>query len=50
MIGFDVLGRAAGAEERGCSIAADLMLDPRITVGRTSDAAGEPGREQDGRR
>jgi hypothetical protein len=27
--GFDVLGRAPGAEERGCSIAADAMLlDP----------------------
>lgn len=54
-IGFDVLGRAAGAEERGCSIAADLMLDSRIAVGRTSDgrtsdAGMEPGREQDGRR
>jgi hypothetical protein len=24
--GFDVLGREEGAEERGCSIAADLML------------------------
>ena len=24
--GFEVLGRQAGAEERGCSIAADLML------------------------
>jgi hypothetical protein len=25
--GFEVLGRAAGAEERGCSIAADTMLE-----------------------
>ena len=24
--GFEVLGRQPGAEERGCSIAADLML------------------------
>jgi hypothetical protein len=24
--GFDVLGREPGAEERGCSLAADLML------------------------
>jgi hypothetical protein len=24
--GFDVLGREPGAEERGCSIAADVML------------------------
>jgi hypothetical protein len=24
--GFEVLGRAPGAEERGCSIAADAML------------------------
>lgn len=49
-IGFDVLGRAAGAEERGCSIATDLMLDPGIGPGRASDAAGEAGREQGGRR
>ncbi len=26
--GFEVLGREPGAEARGCSIAADLMLDP----------------------
>jgi hypothetical protein len=26
-IGFEVLGRAEGAEERGCSIATDLMLE-----------------------
>lgn len=26
-IGFDVLGRAEGAEQRGCSIATDIMLD-----------------------
>ena len=26
-IGFDVLGRRAGAEARGCSIAADAMLE-----------------------
>ncbi|MGH0037762.1 MAG: AMP-binding protein [Myxococcota bacterium] len=26
--GFEVIGRAEGAEERGCSIAADLMLGP----------------------
>jgi hypothetical protein len=26
-IGFDVLGRFEGAEERGCSIATDIMLD-----------------------
>jgi hypothetical protein len=26
-IGFDVLGRSEGAEERGCSIATDVMLD-----------------------
>jgi hypothetical protein len=25
--GFDVLGRFEGAEERGCSIATDVMLD-----------------------
>ena len=27
MIGFDVLGRFEGAEQRGCSIATDVMLD-----------------------
>ena len=27
--GFDVLGRSAGAEERGCSIAVDAMLGGR---------------------
>ena len=27
VIGFDVLGREAGAEARGCSIAADVMID-----------------------
>jgi len=27
--GFEVLGRSAGAEERGCSIAADAMLEER---------------------
>jgi hypothetical protein len=26
-IGFDVLGRLEGAEQRGCSIATDIMLD-----------------------
>ena len=26
--GFEVLGRAAGAEQRGCSVAADAMLGP----------------------
>jgi hypothetical protein len=25
--GFDILGRASGAEQRGCSIASDVMLD-----------------------
>lgn len=30
-IGFDVLGRAAGAERRGCSIATDLMLEVAST-------------------
>jgi len=59
-IGFDVLGRAAGAEERGCSIATDLMLDPdadrdtdrdtELGCGSTSGAAREPDREQDGHR
>ncbi len=27
VIGFDVLGRSEGADERGCSIATDVMLD-----------------------
>ena len=57
-IGFDVLGRAAGAEERGCSLAADLMLDPdphpgphpKVAAGRARGAAPETGREQEGRR
>lgn len=29
ILGFDVLGRAAGAEARGCSIATDAMLEGR---------------------
>lgn len=32
-IGFDVLGRFEGAEERGCSIATDVMLDASRRVG-----------------
>jgi hypothetical protein len=32
--GFEVLGRAPGAEERGCSIAADAMLGGSLGAGR----------------
>ena len=32
-IGFDVLGRFEGAEERGCSIATDVMLEASARVG-----------------
>jgi hypothetical protein len=31
-IGFDVLGRLEGAEERGCSIATDVMLEASLKV------------------
>lgn len=32
--GFEVLGRAAGAETRGCSVAADVMLSDRAGAAR----------------
>jgi hypothetical protein len=38
-IGFDVLGRATGAEARGCSIATDVMLE-------ASARAHESGKEE----
>jgi hypothetical protein len=34
MIGFDVQGRAEGAEARGCSIATDIMLEASRTQAR----------------
>jgi hypothetical protein len=37
--GFDVLGRAEGAEQRGCSIAVDAMLDPSDPAWRRSASA-----------
>jgi hypothetical protein len=41
--GFDVLGRAEGAEQRGCSIAIDAMLGPG-PVGTAVKAGPERGR------
>ncbi len=38
--GFDVIGRAAGAEQRGCSVAIDAMLGDR-TLGPAAAARGE---------
>lgn len=37
--GFDVLGRAEGAEQRGCSIAVDAMLDPSDPAWRRGASA-----------
>jgi hypothetical protein len=39
-IGFDILGRAAGAEARGCSVATDVMLEAagEASSNRTGDA------------
>jgi hypothetical protein len=36
--GFEVLGREPGAEARGCSIAADEMLQERATSGTAGNA------------
>jgi hypothetical protein len=40
VIGFDILGRATGAEARGCSIATDVMLEAAARV--DSSGAGSP--------
>jgi hypothetical protein len=40
VIGFDILGRATGAEARGCSIATDVMLEATARV--DSSGAGSP--------
>ncbi|MFO0689346.1 MAG: hypothetical protein U0900_11620 [Myxococcota bacterium] len=47
-IGFDVLGRAAGAEQRGCSIAVDAMLAPQAAPGsdRPFEAASRGAAER----
>ena len=36
-IGFDILGRATGAEARGCSIATDIMLEAAARAGSGRD-------------